>query len=125
MDELPPPVEGPQDIYMREIKEKGLNNFYADVVGGYRRVGLKDDPEALMRKDPKRRMGKSMQEYWEDIDKVFIELGIDSKKVSNLQKEMISGKGNREDSLRELDKLLIPIYVRLREQGYTQLDLWQ
>ncbi len=94
------------------------------MVGGYRRVGCKNIPGMLTKKDSGSRMGKSMEEYWKDIDEAFIQMDIDKNKVSGLQEQMRNGKGRREDLLRELNALLVPVYVRLREQGYSQIDLW-
>lgn len=113
-----------QDSYRKEIEEKGLNNFYADVEGGYRREGFKNESEMLAKRDPKRRMGKSIEEYWEDIDKVFLQAGIDKREISNLQEQIRKDESNREDLLCKLNKKLEPAYFALRQQGYTQLDIW-
>lgn len=124
MSELPPSIDDKQDVYAQEVKEKGLNNFYSDVVGGYRRVGFTDELEMLTRKDPSRRMGKSIQEYWKDVDNALIQTGIDEREVSDLQEQIKNNRGNKEDLHRELDKLLAPAYIYLRELGYTQWDIW-
>ncbi|MBI3980755.1 hypothetical protein HY345_02035 [Candidatus Microgenomates bacterium] len=113
-----------QPDYTQEIAERGLNNFHADISGGYRRVGFKDMPESRARRDSNIRMGKSMDEYWKDVDAACEQTGIDLERVKTVQEQMRSGKGNRENLLKELNQMLVPVYVRLREQGYTQWDLW-
>ncbi|MCX6732266.1 MAG: hypothetical protein NTV98_01870 [Candidatus Roizmanbacteria bacterium] len=110
-------------MYMAEIDEKGLNNFNADMHGGYRRLELQDDREMLERRNPDKRMGKCILEYWEDIDSATNKLGIEESIIA-IRQQMQRGDCNREELQKQLNALLVPLYVELREQGYSQLDLW-
>lgn len=123
MTELSPSINQ-KNIFLQEAKENGLNNFYSDVPGGYRRIRFQNKPEMLTKKNPNKRMGKSTEEYWTDIDNILKQEGVDEKKVISLQEQIRSSNGNRDGLLKELDALLMPAYVCLRMQGYSQSDIW-
>ena len=124
------PKKEPKVDYMQEIREKGLNNFYANVPGGYRRNGFQKMPDEeriafLAKKDPKRLKGKSLGEYWGEIDKTLEALSLDKDMIETLQEQIRTKQGKeRGEALKTLNSLLTPAYIRLREEDYTQLDLW-
>lgn len=110
--------------FMRELEEKGgFNNFRADFEGGYARIGFQDDIEAQQRKDPNKRLGKSMREYWDDIDTALEEEGIGKEGIKNIQDGIRSESENLKKLAEKLNPLLLPVYLRLRSIGYSHEDL--
>lgn len=84
---------------------------------------FKNRPEIIERRNPGVRMEKSTQEYWKDIDLIVRKLGIEER-IAKIRQLIQNGNKDEEALKRQLDELLVPVYIELREQGYSQLDIW-
>lgn len=57
-------------------------------------------------------------QFYEEIDFVCRELGIDEKIIIKKRKRIF------EQNDWSLFDMIVPLYIKLRERGYTQKDLW-
>lgn len=96
-----------------------FNNFFTNLPGG----GRRNFPDDILEKSyESSHLGKSGKEFFADIDAIIKELDISVEEIERLQTEY-NRKGSW-DLLRDLFILTIPVYVKLREKGYTHHDLW-
>lgn len=65
-------------------------------------------------------LSQTPKEFFETIDGVLVELGIDINQIGQYQHDMI--EGDHDAQLKILD-LVEPAYVKLREMGYNRVDL--
>ncbi len=153
-------IEEFKQTYKSRKKEKNwdeihfayfFNNFFAYLPYSSRRTayekGYEGVNEYTKRSDNEHRIEgyrkeKTSKEFYEEVDKVIKEKGIDLSKIEMMQKrdqklarilhrvlrkskwdclEKIRQEGNRNRA--ELYKLAFPVYLHLREMGYTKLDL--
>ncbi len=92
-----------------------FNNFIANLPGGYRR---NIPPRILATRFTQENMSERLrsmtcQEYYNDIDAAIAELEID---VRGIQEKEQTGLAENID---EVYRLLVPLYIRLREKGYN------
>ncbi|QQG38792.1 MAG: hypothetical protein HYS32_04310 [Candidatus Woesearchaeota archaeon] len=105
-------IEEAERIYGSNWERAFFNNFHGNLPGGWRR---KVDDEILDRKPAiGLRLGKTLREFFGDVDRVLGELGIDVVGIEQLQ---INSR--TEEVLRKAR----PTYVALRVSGYTHYDL--
>jgi hypothetical protein len=91
-----------------------FNNFHLKLPYGEKRKLLAaylDDPRMACQN------GKTLRQFFQDVDTAVQEAGIDSQ-VKKLQPE-----SKHLDTRRKLFDLAFPVYVRLRGMGYTHKDL--
>lgn len=89
-----------------------LNNFHARLPGGDMRH-WDDDILRTKRDDPgysRRRRARSRAEFYEDIDRAIIEVGLDPKEILRL----------RANNSGALDHYIKPLYMRLRQKGHKR-----
>lgn len=87
-----------------------FNNFWGNLPFGWRRrspnLGLRStDP-----RDSERYRSMNLGEFFQDIDSTISELGLDLDMIQRL---------DQEHKWEELWNCLSPLYIRLREKGYS------
>jgi len=88
-----------------------FNNFECNLPGGLYRIICEANPKILeLDKYP----GKNTREMFSDVDKAIEECGIDIPEIERLRCCDLAG----------LDDFMLPVYVRLREMGYTKDELF-
>jgi len=96
-----------------------FNNFYGNLPGGYRRnyENILDLPN-----EEGHRKGQTLREFFQEIDTTITESRTNPSIVEELQTRLKESG----DSLNAFDSVLevaFPVYVRMREKGYTKFDL--
>ena|SRR3989338_3924895 len=81
-----------------------FNNLNANFPGGYRR----NMPKDILEKKCKD-LGKSTLEFFEEIDQIIQEKGLNPEEIKRLNKEM---------KYAEVYELILPAYIELRRRGY-------
>ena len=94
-----------------------FNNFNMSLPYGVRRrhaeeMGFLDDPEHSV-------SGKTLGKFYRDIDDAIKEEAIDRSQIERLQQKGVKSIEARG----ELFRLMIPVFIRLRKQGYSHGDL--
>jgi hypothetical protein len=95
---------------MNRWKTDFFNNIYANFPTGYRR--LNSDEQMLNKKRPELK-GKTMKEFFADVDLAIKRAGVSTKALERLVKERDAA---------ELAIVSLPIYIELTKMGYSH---WQ
>lgn len=108
-----------------------FNNFHAKLPGGSTRTTLGQKYADIHFSD-KSLKGKTLREFWGDIDRIAMEEGIPIEEIQRLQNIMthtydsagnITDHQGWQDAYIGLAELTIPIYARLLLEGYTRNDI--
>lgn len=101
-----------------------FNNFNFNLPFGGRRNVLSE--KCLDSKEGNHK-GNTFRQFYQDVDKAIAQAGISLEKLKILPKQIVQLSGVDDDlsmaKRRELMELILPVYVILREQGYTHYDL--
>ncbi|MFA5020156.1 MAG: hypothetical protein WC533_03590 [Candidatus Pacearchaeota archaeon] len=126
-----------EDEYPGEGRVRYMNNFPMVLPGGrlrkqkrvseeiIYRVRAPSGPESLI---SNLMIGKTWREYFDAIDEVILELGVDSQQIISVVEERKGALKSGDmplarDIVEELFDLVQPIFVKLMERGYNRYDL--
>ncbi|GEM_PF-3485171 len=102
----------------RDFLKKSLSNVW----NISRREWLNDNPQ----NESELYVNQSLQQYYETVDCVVEEAGISSDELQKLIQEIVKSPSDFTQFSRiykQFCDLILPVYVRLRELGYSQQDL--
>jgi len=116
-----------EDLKRFKKEDRGwyFNNFYTILPGGLRRDDRYDKTSWRHSGDERsnngpRLVGKTPAEFFEEVDATLLEVGLDIHVIRELEKEAREGDISTID---KIDAYAYPLYIRLREKGYTCHDL--
>ena len=98
------------------------NNFDGLLPGGYKRDEVYAQMYGFRSKDSKFRQ-QTLGEFYEVVDKIIEELGMTPEEIVESRKKAREPDNPSERDLSFWDKIL-PIYIKLREMGYSESDLY-
>jgi len=103
-----------------------FNNWHSNLPGGFMR---RDCPkyEGFIDSPSPDRNGKTLRQFWKDVDDALTNSGVNLTKVEKLVTKLELGGWldlNEYDALYlELHRLTAPAFITLQQQGYTRSSL--
>ncbi len=114
----------PGGFYRASTEAKNLQRIYGDrLKEGYRKKGKTDGQiqEILRRDHSSKKLSQTVEEFYDSIDHAIRECGMSESDIE----ELVYNAQHQTIPIEEVCEQILPIYKKLRERGYSHIELIQ